>query len=97
MSNNSSSQSPPQRDYSRSDYAPRDPHEIIYDFDSSTFSYKRRSKVNHAKAFNVPFPKWTKQIRLRSKAGESRIVELPTWVRVGRILGKFERIWVVGD
>lgn len=71
--------------------------ELVYHWHSSTFSYKRLSRVDKY-ACGVPIPRFSKKVRLTPWGAtfqSSRIVELPRKVYFGRnLLGKFETIWI---
>lgn len=78
----------------------RDPHdtlEIVYNWHSSTFSYKRLSKVDKY-ANGVPIPRFTKKVRLApwgANFESSRMVELPRKVYFERnLLRRFGTVWI---
>ncbi|CZR61374.1 uncharacterized protein PAC_11270 [Phialocephala subalpina] len=80
--------------------AKRNPHdtlELVYHWHSSTFSYKRLSKLDKY-ACGVPIPRFSKKVRLTpwgAKFESSRMVELPRKVYFGRnLLRRFETVWI---
>ncbi|KAF8849365.1 hypothetical protein BDZ45DRAFT_680561 [Acephala macrosclerotiorum] len=105
MSTSLAADTPPPRDYSHSDYAPHDPLCVVYDWETKTFSYKRRSLIPK-NTYSTPIPRATKEVQItpidiRGEHGfwkiRGRLVTLPMrvyWAR--KWMGEFKTLYVEG-
>ncbi|PBP15702.1 hypothetical protein BUE80_DR013417 [Diplocarpon rosae] len=97
------------RDYSREDYAPRDPTEVLYNLETRVFSYRPRSLIFYggAKATlkSIPVPRLVREIRIAhpvesddpDMADETGLVRLPKKVWIGRNLcGNYRELFLEG-
>lgn len=81
------------RDYSRSDYGPSDPNQVVYNWRTGTFTYKPRSQINSD--YTEAIPRLAKELYLTPHwITGSKMVVLPGRVRAGRLVGNYAVLYV---
>jgi hypothetical protein len=81
------------RDYSRSDYAPSDPNQVVYNWKTGTFSYKPRSQITAT--YSEPVPKFKSDMYLTPPWEKfNKRVVLPGRVRAGRLLENYKTLYI---